>query len=455
MAKEPSIPLRQALRKLFPSSWLRTEARRCGAVQRLRKVSAVALFWTLVLGFGTGQTRSLAGLRRAYERSTGATLQESSFYARFTAPLVALLKRALARVFTTLSLGTNRALRGTLASFLDVLLADATVVRLHDFLARLFPACRTNHTLAALKLHVLLSVTGAGGQSVRITAARAHDGPILRVGPWVRDRLLLFELAYFKYQLFARITENGGYFVSRLKGRVNPTIVGLHRVHRGRAIPVVGETLRAVVDRLHREVLDVEVEVSFPRRAYRGRARRDRQRLRVVGARAPGQGGYFLYITNIPPEQLAAEDISAVYALRWEIELLFLEWKRCYRLDELPSQKRVIVEALLFAALLTWAVSRRLWFLLKQAHRAAAERLPLRRFAALVAEVAGDLLEVVLRPAGEAASLERRLSRVLRYEAQDTHRDRPSLLRAVEERRHRLSPAKPPRASTSRIACMA
>lgn len=455
MATDSSLPLRQMLRKLFPSAWLWAEARRVGVVQRRRKVSPVALFWTLVLGFGVGQTRSLAGLRRAYERSTGTTLQESSFFDRFTAPLVALLKAALTRIVRTTSLGTNRPLRGTLVTFLDVLLTDSTVIRLHDFLAKLFPACRTNHTLAALKIHLLLSVTGAGGQSVRITAERAHDGPILRVGPWVRGRLLLFDLAYFKYQLFARIDQNGGFFVSRLKGRVNPTIVAENRTHRGRALPVVGEKLRAVVDRLHREVLDVMVEVVFPRRSYRGHARRDRQLLRVVGVRALDGDGYYLYLTNVPPEQLAAEDIGAIYALRWEVELVFLEWKKSYHLDELPSGKRVIVEALLFAALLTWAVSRRLLALLKQAKRAAAKRLPVRRFAAILAEVAADLLEVVLRPAGEVVSLERRLSRLLLYEAQDTHRDRPSLLRAVEERRHRLSPTKAPRSAASRRTCVA
>ena len=46
-----------------------------------------------------------------------------------------------------------------------VLLADATVVRLHHLLARVYPATRTHHTRAAVKLHALMSVTGAGRQS--------------------------------------------------------------------------------------------------------------------------------------------------------------------------------------------------------------------------------------------------------------------------------------------------
>lgn len=32
----------------------------------------------------------------------------------------------------------------------------------------------------------------------------------------MKDNILLFDLGYFKYELFSRIRDNGGYFVSRL-----------------------------------------------------------------------------------------------------------------------------------------------------------------------------------------------------------------------------------------------
>jgi putative transposase len=50
----------------------------------------------------------------------------------------------------------------------------------------------------------------------------------LRVGPWVKDIILLFDLGFYKYQLFSRIAENGGFFVSRLKSNSNPLIVGVN-----------------------------------------------------------------------------------------------------------------------------------------------------------------------------------------------------------------------------------
>lgn len=88
MARPGTLSPREVLRKLFPSAALDRLARETGAVQRKRKVKIVALFWTLVLGFGIGRERTLAGLRRAYEKTTGQRIEESSFYKRFSPGLV-------------------------------------------------------------------------------------------------------------------------------------------------------------------------------------------------------------------------------------------------------------------------------------------------------------------------------------------------------------------------------
>lgn len=435
MARAKSIPIREALRKLFPATLLMTLARSSGAVVRVRQVSPIDLFWTLVLGFGLGRERTIAGLRRVYEKTTGQTIEESSFYGRFTEGLAKMLKAAVGHALSN-SLGVGRALKGALTSFSDVLLTDSTVVRLHDMLAPAFAACRTNHTKAALKAHVVMSVTGEGRQSIKITGERAHDGPVLCVGKWVRDRLFLFDLGYFRYQLFACIDRNGGYFLTRLKANANPLIVGLNRVHRGNALPVVGARLRDCVDRLQREVLDVEVNVRFERRSYAGRARRDTAQLRVIGIRDPRTGDYHFYVTNIPPEKLPAEDVRATYALRWQVELLFKELKQSYRLDQMPSRKRHIVEALLYSAILTLVVSRRLLDLVRRLLKGLEHRLPAQRWANVFASVALELLRIAIRPLREVEDLARKIGVLMIHEAVDPRKKRPGLLEAVENRTH-------------------
>ena len=262
------------LTSLFPSAKLRETAVDAGVLTRRRKVDPVAFFWTLVLGFGVAKQRTLAGLRRTYENRTSTKIEESSFYDRFTPRtanwLRGIVGEALERVATD-----SRRLADRLSGFRDLLLIDSTVIRLHDLLKGSFAGCRTNHTKAAAKLHVVMSVKDASPARIRLTPERTNDrSPWRRVGGWVRDTLMLFDLGYFGYALFTRIDENGGFFISRLKGNANPKLVAQNRQWRGRSKTVVGQKLRDAVVGLQREVLDVDVEVSFNRRVYAGQHRR-------------------------------------------------------------------------------------------------------------------------------------------------------------------------------------
>jgi putative transposase len=438
MARPRSIDLRETLVKIFPRRRITELAREAGAFCRRRKVDIADFFWLLVLGFGTGRERTLAGLRRSFEKATGLTLEESSFYKRFNKGLRDLMRMAASEAFASLE-GIGRALEGPLAQFRDLVVTDSTVMRLHDLLERTFPACRTNHTKAALKLHAVVSVLGAGGNSLKITDQRTHDGPVFRVGRWVRDRLLVFDLGYFRYQLFDCIDRNGGHFISRLKKSGNPLIVASNLTHRGRAVPVVGRHLLEVVADLKRQALDVTVQVSFKRRQYAGKHSGGRRLLRVVGVKDPASGKYHLYVTNIPTAKLSAAEIAQVYATRWQIELLFKELKSHYRIEDLPSRKREIVEALVYAAVLTLVVSRRLLAAVRAKLRSKRERLPEQRWAQVFAALSQDLLSLALGTSAETRRLERLLTVTMLHEAVDPNAKRRRLLESVETRSHQYT----------------
>lgn len=437
--KKVSSAIQAALRKVLPEKTVNTMARETRAVKRQGKVKIHTFVWTLVLGFACGDKRTLAALRRAYEQAAGHTIEESAFYKRFTPEFAILMKGLLANAFKDLA-GAGRALKGVLAQFRDVILTDSTVVRLHELLAKKYPACRTNHTKAALKAHVVLSVSGTGGSSIKVTPERDHDGPVFKIGKWVKDRLLLFDLGYFRYQLFDCIRRNGGFFLTRLKKNTNPLIIAVNRLHRGRAVDLVGKRLREVVDRLDREVLDVEVEVEFSRRVYAGRVRRARQRLRIVGLRNPDTGEHHLYVTNLPADRIPAEDIGIIYSLRWQIELLFKELKTYFRLEDMPSSKAAIVEALLYAALITLVASRRILDVVRKHLRQTVDRVPAMRWAAIFTSIAHELLLAATRRSATTRRALLDVTRLILHEALDPNRKRHALLPAVETGRRQAEP---------------
>jgi putative transposase len=426
MARPQRIDIPQVLTTLLPRSIIDQLADEAELVQRQRKFHVQAFFWTLVLGFGTGTHRTLAALRRAYQAATGQTIVPSAFYDHFTPALVRFLKAAALRTLLQVA-EPIRPLGGKLSSFSDLVVTDSTVIRLHDLLEGTYPACRTNHTRAALKMHTVLSVLGQGPRSLRITSERVHDGPVFRVGPWVKGRLLLFDLGYFRYQLMSCINRNGGFFIVRLKNNANPLIVEVNQTWRGRSIELVGQHIQDVRERLQRQTLDVQVQVSFKHRVYAGVRHKGSAVFRLVGVRDAHTGDYHLYLTNIPPERLDAQDIAQTYAARWLIELFFRELKSHYRAEDMPSGKREVVEALLYAVLLTVIVSRTLLEAVRRKLGDKARRVPVERWAAVFAAVARDLLMLLVGPLTERA-----LERLVLQEAIDPNASRLLLLERVE-----------------------
>ena len=431
MARTASIGIREELSSLISPRRLNELAEETGAVQRLRKVRIFDLFWTLVLGFGTGKEKSFAGLRRLYEAMARHTIAPSAFWDRFTPGLARFVKRVAQELMAQVCEGRSD-LSGCLEGFRDLIVTDSTVLRLHRMLEKAFSACRTNHTKAAAKLHVVMSVLALGPRKLKLTSERVHDGKAFEVGPWVKDRLLLFDLGYYSFQLFDRIQRNGGYFISRLKENANLKVVEVHG-SQSRDKALVGRMLQDVLMGVRRDVLDLVVEVRFFRRTYAGKQTRDRGLFRVVGVWNREAKKYHLYITNVPVDRIDPEGVAATYRARWAVELLFAEWKSGYGLDEIPSQKEAAVEVFVWTSVITLLASRRLLEAVREKMRDVADRISPTRWAKVFRTYVPMILQVLLAPPRHGRYLASALEACILHEALDPHLNRPGLLRQAQK----------------------
>ncbi len=366
MNKKPTPPSTQpdknqfekALCNIFPQDWLTKTAQETGLIKRERKVSPVVMFWVLVLSYGVQLQRTLAELKRDYEKQSQTSLSDSSWYDRFTPELVLFLKTCVMHGIEHLSKNTNRKLSEKLQFIDDVLIQDSTIIRLHESLASKWPATRSRKVAAGVKVGLLVSAVSDGPKKIGIYGERTSEIKTLKIGSWVKDRVILLDLGFYKHHTFVRIAEQGGYFVSRLKGTANPRIVSSNKIHRGNSIDVVGKSIKEVLPHLKRKDLDVMVEVEFKRRKYKGKQQKDTAKFRLVAVYNEEAKKYHLYLTNIGKEHLNIEDVANLYAARWEIELIFKELKGRYALDKVQTKNPQIVEAFIWIAFLTMLVSR-------------------------------------------------------------------------------------------------
>jgi len=351
-----SSRIMRRLTTLFPSEFLEEHAEELGVVKREGKLQIPVLVWALVFGFAAGESRTLAGFRRSYNSTADEPISPGGFYHRLTPTLAEYLRDLVERGLDEVAVPD--AVDADIDRFRDVMIADGTVLRLHEFLSDEFQA--RHEEQAGAKLHLLLNATDETIERIDVTDEKTHDSTLFKTGSWLQGRLVLLDLAYFKYRRFALIDENDGYFVSRLKQNANPVITEELRAWRGRARPLVGEQIQDVVGDLHRQYIDVEVEAEFKRGQYEGTRSLDTKRFRVVGVRNEDADDYHLYITNLPREEFLPADLATLYRCRWEVETLFRELKTQYELDEFDTNNPDVVKILLYAALLSLLVSREL-----------------------------------------------------------------------------------------------
>ena len=427
MTRPEVTHIRESLTSLISPQLIRRRARRLGVVKRQRKVDVVALVYALVFGFDRGARRSLASFRRAYCGSTGVTLAPSAFYGRFTPELAELMKQLTAHAFDHLKDGACK-LQRALAAFARLFIADGSLVRLDPALQKHYPSVWTNHTKAGAKLHVTIDGASRTPELLRIVPGSKHDVTLLGVGSWCKGALLIFDLAYYQGKLFRRILEHGGYFLCRAKKDANFVIVSANDPRW------VGRKHKEIVSKAKGRSFDVEIDYSYrhiPERDWTFR----HLRLRLIGVWRPDLNRHRLYITNATTKQLPGQTAPAVYALRWEIELLFRELKSQLRIDDLPSGNKAATQCLLYAALLTMAIGRKLLRVLQMRQNPRATTMqpyPKERWTIVLRALAPQLLTLLLGPTQARASLERRLWIVLQREAPDPNRNRRLLLERAQ-----------------------
>ena len=349
------------LHKMYPKIWLMQLAKKTKFIKRERKIKSEIIFWSLALGFSDRSQRTIAGFKRLYEKEANTSLSDSSWYDRFTPEFVEFLHKCVIHGIEELEKEPGRKLSEKLRKFKDILIQDSTIVRLHDSLANKFPATRARKIAAGIKVGVMISAIANGPKTVALYPENTAEIKTLRIGPWIKDRILLVDLGFYKTQLFARVEANGGYFVSRIRKNMDPFIVSIESgILEKKREEFIGKRVSELTEQLSGKDLDAVVKIAFKRRAYKGKQRKDEMYVRLVATYNCTEEKYHIYITNILKDVLDVNDIAKLYGARWEIELLFKELKSGYALDELDTKNVQIISAFIWTSILTLIVSRRL-----------------------------------------------------------------------------------------------
>ena len=356
--------LTQALQTLFTTTADRL-ARRTGFVQRTSKLTGAAFVQALVFGWLANPQASVEGLAQA-AAAVGVAISAQGLDQRFTEASAVFLEGMLTAAVQTVIAADPVAIP-LLERFTAVVLLDSSTITLPAALALWWPGCSTG--TAALKLHVRYDLCRGCLSGLVVQEGRISDrSTTMQTAPLPRGALRISDLGFFTLAVFAAMTAQGVYWLSRLApGTAVYTPDGVRwdvlDLLAAQDTATVDLTVTLGVDqRLPGRLLAVRVPeevVNQRRRRLRANAKR---RGRTPSAAQLAWCAWTIVVTSVPPALLSLREALVLLRARWQIELLFKLWKSHGHVDESRSANpwRVLTEV--FAKLLAMVVQH--WLLL-------------------------------------------------------------------------------------------
>jgi hypothetical protein len=248
-----------------------------------------------------------------------------------------------------------------------VVLLDSSTIPLPAALALWWPGCSAG--TAALKLHVRYDLCRGQLSGPLVREGRRSDrSTALQTAPVPRGALRISDLGFFALPVFAALTRQGGYWLSRLAPE---TAVYTPDGRRWETLDLLTAQATLSVDcavtlgvrqRLPARLLAVRVPAQVANQRRRRLRAEATQRGRTPSARQLAWCDWTILVTNTPVALLCLREALVLMRARWQVELLFKLWKSHGHIDESRSGKpwRALCEV--FAKLLAMVVQH--WLLL-------------------------------------------------------------------------------------------
>jgi len=355
----------QKVSQFFNEDITNATARETNFVERESKLTGHLFLSVFTFGmslYGTPTLNQLIGLLHRVMPQLAITRQ--ALHERINDEAVAFLEKMLSSAIAVeLPKRLSQEMASLCPHFKRILVFDSTSFQLPEELAPYFRGSGGAGSNAAVKIlfgydlksyqFFYLIEDGVTHDQLRQSGFLDH----LEAGD-----LEISDLGFFNIDAFAEIDEKGAFYLSRLRADVNLyqfTNNGLEEfdlVRFVKQLQVQQTELEVYLkkgNRLTKTRLIIEQvpdQVKAQRLRQRNRYNRKkghktRQWIKILA-------GFNLYITNAPATHIPREQIRSLYGVRWQIELIFKNWKSNFNLAKVTGTRPERIKCMIYAKLL-------------------------------------------------------------------------------------------------------
>jgi hypothetical protein len=208
---------------------------------------------------------------------------------------------------------------------------DSTVI---DLCVSLFDWAKFRRTKGAIKLHLVLDHNGYLPCFCVITEGKVHDVKVAQSLSFEPGTVVVDDRGYNDYRLFAKLTEDDVYFVTRMKDNALYTVVADRPVPRNRSV-------------LKDQIIFLSGSGAWEKCPYA---------LRRVEVWDAQKEEVLVFLTN--HYDFGASTISALYKERWQIELFFKALKQNLKIKTFVGTSPNAVKIQVWTALIAILILR-------------------------------------------------------------------------------------------------
>lgn len=337
-------------KRVMAPSAVNTLGRAVRFSHRERVITPYRLALSLLASCATMRVGSLADIQRCFNALFGTQVAYKPFHNQLAKWRFGDFMRELVSVILTqwvvriLSAGH----RGAFSEFGRIIIQDGSSFAVKEALREHYPGRFKSKGPAAVELHVTMDLLNESLSSVVLTPDTFAERPELPAPEQLTGDLLLADRGYFDVAYLGLLDAAGARFIVRGYTSINPTVLAAYATEGTRLKHLSGKCLKDC--RLPKKcALDLDVAWGTGRRAFTAR-------LVVSWSRAKQE--YHYLVTNLARGCYTPEQIGQAYRLRWQIELLFKEWKSYANLHAFDTRNPSIAEGLIWAAIAAAAMKR-------------------------------------------------------------------------------------------------
>lgn len=340
------------LKRIFSEETLNELGKQVKFSRRNRTITPHRLALAFLDVLGSSKVESIADIQRGFNALFGVNVQYKPFYnqlAKANFPefmrqlFVSLLEQLACRA---LSFSSD----SPFSRFKQIILHDGTSFAVHPALQESYPGRFRTTSPAAVELHVSMDLLQESVEQVVLAPDCEAEAQFLPEPSTLEGCLIMGDRGYFKKDYMAQLIDSGAFFIIKGKSNINPTIT---RVITGDGKDIKSwrdKSLGAVKGKL-RKNQPMDMDIQWQERGKR-------LSCRLIVSWNPETQVYQYLVTNLPREDFETSDITDGYHLRWQIELLFKEWKSYANLKAFNTTKDEIAEGLIWGSLCAATLKR-------------------------------------------------------------------------------------------------